>query len=190
MAVNGLHVQAGRKGLIVSAGITTIEPLGKAAGSKGGKYLTFALGYEEYGLEILKVREIIGCVNITAVPRMPPHIKGVINLRGQVISVIDLRARFGMSPAEQTDQTCIIVVEIKKEGRKLSFGIIVDSVSEVLSIGNENIEPSPEFGSSVEMDFILGIGKVGSSVKILLDIDKVLGGIEVSPPAQARMEPI
>ena len=133
----------------MSASATTIEPLGKAAAGKGGKYLTFALGREEYGLEILKVREIIGYVNITAVPRMPPHIKGVINLRGQVISVIDLRARFGMPAAEQTDQTCIIVGEIKKDGRKLSTGLIVDSVSEVLLIGNENIEPSPEFGSSL-----------------------------------------
>jgi purine-binding chemotaxis protein CheW len=181
MAAHGLHVQAGRKGFIVSAGTTTIEPLGKVACSRGGKHLTFALGNEEYGLEILKVREIIGYVAITAVPRMPPHIKGVINLRGQVVSVIDLRARFGMPPAEQTDQTCIIVIEIKKEDRKLSTGIIVDSVSEVLSIASESIEPSPEFGSSVETDFILGIGKVGSRVKILLDIDKVLGTIEAVP---------
>lgn len=162
-------------------GTTTIELIDKAAPSKGGQYLTFALGPEEYGLEILKVREIIGYVDITAVPRVPPHIKGVINLRGQVISVIDLRERFGMQPAEQTDQTCIIVVEIKKEGRKLSTGIIVDSVSEVLSISNEDIEPSPEFGSSVDIDFILGIGKIGSCVKILLDIDKVLGTIETAP---------
>jgi purine-binding chemotaxis protein CheW len=162
------------KDVFVSANTATIEPLGKAVGNKGGKYLTFALSHEEYGLEILKVREIIGYVGVTAVPRMPPHIKGVINLRGQVISVIDLRARFGMPPAEQTDQTCIIVVEIKKEGRKLSTGIIVDSVSEVLSIASENIEPSPEFGLCVETDFILGIGKIGARVKILLDIDKVL----------------
>ena len=174
----------------MSASTTTIEPVDKVASNKGGKYLTFVLGHEEYGLEILKVREIMGYVAITTVPRMPPHIKGVINLRGQVISVIDLRARFGMPPADQTDQTCIIVVEIKKEGRKLSTGIIVDSVSEVLSIANENIEPSPEFGSSVETDFILGIGKVGSSVKILLDIEKVLGAIEVSPPAMPRTEPL
>ena len=159
----------------------TIEPLNKRAGSKGGKYLTFALGHEEYGLEIQKVREIIGYVDITAVPGVPSHIKGVINLRGQVISVIDLRERFDMPAAEQTDQTCIIVVEIKNEGRKLSTGIIVDSVTEVLSIANENIEPSPEFGLGVEMDFILGIGKIGSRVKILLDIDEVLGTIEAAP---------
>ena len=127
---------------------------------------------------------------LTRVPNSPGFVEGVINLRGQVISVIDLRARFGMPPAEQTDQTCIIVGEVKKEGRKLSTGLIVDSVSEVLSIGNENIEPSPEFGSCVDIDFILGIGKVGSCVKIILDIDKVLGAIEVSPPAQSRMEPV
>lgn len=165
----------------MSASTATLESLGKAAGSKGGKYLTFTLGHEEYGLEILKVREIIGCVDITAVPCMPPHIKGVINLRGQVISVVDLRARFGMPPAEKTDQTCIIVIETKKEGRKLSTGIIVDSVSEVLSIAGENIEPAPEFGSCVEIDFLLGIGKIGSCIKILLDIDKVLEPLEAAP---------
>jgi purine-binding chemotaxis protein CheW len=174
----------------VSAGTTTVESLAKVAGGNGGKYLTFALGHEEYGLQILKVREIIGYVDITAVPRVPPHIKGLINLRGQIISVIDLRERFGMPSTEQTDQTCIIVVEIKKEGRKLNTGIIVDSVSEVLSIADESIESSPEFGSCVDIGFILGIGKIGSCVKILLDIDKVLGVLEVSPPAQFRMEPI
>ena len=190
MVANGLHVQPGRKGYIVSAATITTGPLGKAIDNKGGKFLTFALNHEEYGLQILRVREIMEYVPITTVPRMPPHIKGVINLRGQVISVIDLRTRFGMPPTKQTDRTCIIVVEIKKEGRKLSTGIIVDSVSEVLSIASEDIEPSPEFGSNVEMDFILGIGKVESSVKILLDIDKVLGAIEVSLPALPKIEPI
>jgi purine-binding chemotaxis protein CheW len=147
----------------------------------GGKYLTFALGREGYGLEILKVREIIGFMDITAVPRTPGYVKGVINLRGQVISVVDLRTKFGMEPADKTDETCIIVVDISQpNGRKLNTGIIVDKVSEVLNIAAENIEPPPSFGASVDHQFILGMGKTGSSVKILLDIDKVLGGSEVS----------
>jgi purine-binding chemotaxis protein CheW len=146
---------------------------------KAGKYLTFALGREEYGLEILKVREIIGCVEITAVPQTPAYIKGMINLRGQVIPIIDLRAKFGMATAEITEQTCIIVVEIMQNDRRFNTGIVVDHVQEVLDINGENIEESPQFGSSVNTDFILGMGKVGESVKILLDISKVLSNSEI-----------
>jgi len=146
----------------------------------GGKYLTFALGKEEYGLEILKVREIIGYMDITAVPRTPSYVRGVINLRGQVISVVDLRAKFGMEAAQRTDETCIIVVEIKSGDRKLSTGIIVDRVSEVLNIPGENIEEPPTFGASVATDFILGMGKIGQAVKILLDIDRVLAKDEIA----------
>ncbi len=141
---------------------------------KEGKYLTFALAQEEYGLEILKVREIIGYMEITAVPKTPNHVKGVINLRGQVIPVIDLRGKFGMESMEITDETCIIVVEITQEGRAFNTGIIVDHVQEVLDIDGANIEDAPQFGSSVDTGFILGMGKVGDTVKILLDIDRVL----------------
>lgn len=141
----------------------------------GGKYLTFALGKEEYALEILKVREIIGYMDITAVPRTPGYVRGVINLRGQVISVIDLRAKFDMETAQRTDETCIIVVETRHGSRKRSTGIVVDRVSEVLNIAGESIEEPPAFGASVDTDFILGMGKIGQNVKILLDIDKVLG---------------
>jgi purine-binding chemotaxis protein CheW len=148
--------------------------------NKEGKYLTFALGPEEYGLEILKVREIIGYMDITAVPQTPHHVKGVINLRGQVIPVIDLRAKFGMEIAEVTDQTCIIVVEITQGNRSYSTGIVVDRVQEVLDIAGGDIEEAPQFGSSVNTDFILGMGKVGTAVKILLDIDKVLSGTDFS----------
>ena len=147
-----------------------------ATGTRGGKYLTFALGKEEYGLEILKVREIIGWLDITALPRTPAYVKGVVNLRGQVIVVVDLRAKFEMETTARTDQTCIIVVEIAHGGRKLSTGIIVDRVSEVLEIPSNNIEQAPTFGTTVATDFILGMGKVGEAVKILLDIDKVLDG--------------
>jgi purine-binding chemotaxis protein CheW len=139
-----------------------------------GKFLTFALGKEEYGLEILKVREIIGYIDITAVPQTPVYIRGVINLRGQVISVVDLRAKFNMEPAQRTDETCIIVVETVRGDRKVSTGIVVDRVSEVQNIGAEKIEDAPTLGPAVSTDFILGMGKIGDCVKILLDIDRVL----------------
>ncbi|OHB54984.1 MAG: chemotaxis protein CheW [Planctomycetes bacterium GWF2_42_9] len=152
----------------------------KVLQDKEGKYLTFALGSEEFGLEILKVREIIGYMEITAVPQTPSYVKGVINLRGQVIPVVDLRAKFGMETAKVTEETCIIVVEIHQDGRKFSTGIVVDHVQEVLDIDGENIEEAPQFGASVNTDFILGIGKVGDSVKLLLDIDKVLGNCDMA----------
>jgi purine-binding chemotaxis protein CheW len=158
---------------------THVEQSGNAMLEKEGKYLTFALEPEEYGLEILKVREIIGLMDITAVPQTPAHIKGVINLRGQVIPVVDLRARFGMETSEITEQTCIIVVETSQGDRNFSTGIVVDHVQEVLDIAGENIEEAPQFGSSVNTDFILGMGKVGKSVKILLDIDKALEDVEL-----------
>lgn len=159
--------------------VQTLEQPTRAA-ARGGKYLTFALGKEEYGLEILKVREIIGFMDITAVPQTPAYVRGVINLRGQVISVVDLRAKFGMESAPRTDETCIIVVEIRQAGRKLSTGIIVDRVKEVLNIAADQIEDAPSFGAAVDTDFILGMGKIGDSVKILLDIDRVLTAGEVA----------
>jgi len=160
----------------MSETLTQTDRSGKALLDKEGKYLTFALAHEEYGLEILKVREIIGYMDITAVPQTPQHIKGVINLRGQVIPVSDLRTKFGMETAEVTEQTCIIVVEISQGDHTFSTGIVVDHVQEVLDIAGEDIEEAPQFGSSVNTDFILGMGKIGDTVKILLDIDRVLVG--------------
>ena len=159
---------------------TRTQQLNEAIVEKEGKYLTFALGPEEYGLEILKVREIIGYMEITAVPQTPQYVKGVINLRGQVIPVIDLRTNFGMNTAEVTEETCIIVVEISNSSRKFNTGIVVDRVQEVLDIAGEDIEGTPEFGSAVNTDFILGMGKIGDSVKILLDIDRVLASDDFS----------
>ena len=159
---------------------TQNEQLNKAVRDRDGKYLTFALASEEYGLEILKVREIIGSMYITAVPQTPDHVKGVINLRGQVIPVVDLRAKFGMETADVTEQTCIIVVEIAQNDRKFNTGIVVDHVQEVLDIASDSIEPAPQFGSTVNTDFILGMGKIGDSVKILLDIDKVLTSNDIA----------
>jgi purine-binding chemotaxis protein CheW len=145
---------------------------GTTARNLGGKYLTFRLAGEEYGLEILKVREIIGLMDITAVPRTPAFIKGVINLRGKVIPVVDLRLKFGMATVEHTAETCIIVVHVGE----VEMGIVVDKVSEVLSIAAEAIEGTPSFGANVDTEFILGMGKVSGRVSILLDIDKVLAG--------------
>lgn len=140
-----------------------------------GKYLTFTLGTEEFGLEILKVREIIGYMDITAVPRVPHYVKGVINLRGQVIPVIDMRTKFEMETVEITEQTCIIVVDVVGSKGRFNTGIVVDSVREVLDIESDDIEPSPDFNHDTDTSFILGMGKIEGDVKILLDIDKVLG---------------
>jgi purine-binding chemotaxis protein CheW len=145
-----------------------------------GKYLTFRLDREEYGLEILKVREIIGLMGITKVPRTPHYIRGVINLRGKVIPVLDLRAKFGMEVIADTEETCIIVVDVESSGGAIMMGILVDAVSEVLDIQAGEIEEPPTFGSEVDTRFILGIGKVKNSVKILLDIDRVLTGVDIS----------
>ncbi len=135
----------------------------------GGKYLTFKLGEEEYGVQILKVREIIGLMDITKVPQMPGYVKGVINLRGKVIPVIDLRSKFNLPEVEYTDQTCIIVIDVGG-----MVGTIVDNVQEVADISGEQIEPPPPLGSDVDSAFILGLAKSKDNVKILLDIDKVL----------------
>lgn len=157
-----------------------LEQADKTLLDKAGKYLTFALGKEQYGLEILKAREIIGFMDITAVPQTPHYVKGVINLRGQVIPVIDLRTKFGMETAEITEQTCIIVCETQSGSRHFSTGIIVDNVEEVLDIAGQDIEEAPQLGSSVDTSFILGMGKIQDTVKILLDIDKVLAGEDFS----------
>lgn len=144
--------------------------------TRAGKYLTFVIGDEEYGLEILKVREIIGIMDITAVPKTPDFVKGVINLRGKVIPVIDLRLKFSMEEAQRTEETCIIVVSVND----LEVGIIVDKVSEVQDISGEDIEDAPEFGAQVDTEFILGMGKTEGRVTILLDIAKVLGSGDIS----------
>jgi purine-binding chemotaxis protein CheW len=145
----------------------------RTAANKEGKYLTFALAGEEYGIGILKVKEIIGLMAITTVPQTPSYVKGVINLRGKVIPVADLRLKFGMEPMEYTDRTCIIVVEIRGAERTVLMGIVVDSVSEVLNIKGSEIEETPNFGSKLNTAFILGMAKTNGSVKILLDIDRV-----------------
>jgi purine-binding chemotaxis protein CheW len=150
-------------------------PTDEKTRAAAGKYLTFALGPEEFGLEILKVREIVGYMPITAVPQTPAYVKGVVNLRGQVIPVVDLRAKFAMENAPTTSETCIIVVQTTRKGGTCNTGIVVDRVRDVLDIPTQSIEEPPDFGTGVDTEAILGMGKIGDSVKILLDIDRVLG---------------
>ena len=145
-----------------------------------GKYLTFNLADEEYGVEILKVKEIIGLMDITTLPRTPDFVKGVINLRGKVIPVIDLRLKFNMQEIEHTEKTCIIVVEITEGGVDVQIGIIVDSVSEVLNVAADDLEEIPRFGVNLDTEFILGMAKSQDKIRTLLDIDKVLGSEEIS----------
>ena len=145
-----------------------------------GKYLTFTLADEEYGIGILKIKEIIGMMPITTVPQTPEFVKGVINLRGKVIPVIDLRLRFGMGEIDYTERTCIIVVEIDGQAGTVLIGIVVDSVSEVLNVKGDDIEDTPTFGTKLDTEYILGMAKMEGSVKILLDIDQVLSAEELS----------
>lgn len=152
----------------------------KVMAEKGGKYLSFSLAEEEYGIGILKIKEIIGMMNITVIPKTPKFVKGVINLRGKVIPVVDLRLKFGMESIPYTDRTCIIVVEIDGRTGTMLIGIVVDSVSEVLNVRPENIESPPTFGASLDTDYILGMAKMESGVKILLDINRILGADEIA----------
>jgi purine-binding chemotaxis protein CheW len=154
-------------------------------GSPADKYLTFALGDEEYGVPVLKVREIIKMMDITAVPQVPPHVKGVINLRGKVIPVVDLRVRFAFPRQDYTERTCIVVVDVCLSGRTLLMGVVVDAVSEVLSISAEQIQPTPEFGGQISADYMSGMAKVKDAVKILLNLDLVLGADIPGQPAAA-----
>jgi len=153
--------------------LTTTEPAGQTD-ARAGKYLTFQLASEEFGIRVLKVREIMGLQEITSVPQTPAHVKGVINLRGKVVPVIDLRLKFGLPPSEYTQRTCIIVTQIQGERSALLIGIIVDGVSEVLNLTGSDIEDTPNFGEDVSGRYLLGMAKVKGKVKILLDIDAVL----------------
>ena len=154
---------------------TTSETSTPTLLAKPGKYLTFRLGHECYGLPVLQVREIIRLVDITPVPQMPPDIRGVINLRGKIIPVADLRVKFGLAQTEANEQNCIVVVQVRKSaGSVFQLGLIVDAVQEVVQIGTEDLEETPQFGSQATLDYILGIAKLKDRVVILLDMDKVL----------------
>lgn len=148
----------------------------QARATRGGKFLTFFLDKEEYGIEILSVREIIGLLPVTPVPQSPYYVRGVVNLRGQVIPVVDLRLKFGMPALPATDETCIIVVQTG--GAQL--GIIVDKVSEVRDVMGQDIVDAPTLGQEINTDYILGIGKAGSRVLLLLDIGRVFPVVELA----------
>ena len=139
-----------------------------------GKYLTFILGNEEYGILIKRVKEIIGIMDITNIPRTPEFIKGVINLRGKIILIMDLRLRFGLAEKEYNQRTCIIVVEINMGEIKKQMGIVVDTVSEVVNIQKSEIDPTTKYDVSGDTDYLMGLGKIKGKVVLLLDIDQIL----------------
>jgi|SRR5579863_4212029 purine-binding chemotaxis protein CheW len=156
--------------------------------ARAGKYLTFHLGAEEFGIRVLQVREIMGLQDITAVPNTPVYVKGVINLRGKVTPVLCLRSKFGMRPAETTPASCIIVVQVESRGAAVLTGLLVDAVSDVLSIVPGDIEDIPDFGSGKATPHLLGMAKVKGKVKILLDIDQVLKTEERAEPGESPQE--
>jgi purine-binding chemotaxis protein CheW len=145
------------------------------ADSRAGKFLTFFLANEEYGVEILKVQEIIGRMPITPVPLTSKYILGVINLRGKIHPIMDLKIKFGMDQSEITDETCIIVIKTAS----LMMGILVDKVSEVVNVASGDIEDTPSFGADVNTEYLLGVGKTGGKVRLLLDIEKVITASDI-----------
>ena len=147
--------------------------------ARAGKYLVFQLGQEEFGIGVLKVREIMGVQDITAVPQTPGYVKGVINLRGKVIPVVDLRLKFGLPEIEYTQRTCIIVVEVRGTEASTLMGIVVDGVAEVLNLAGSDVEDTPDFGQGAATPYLLGMAKIKGKVKILLDIDQVLSSQEL-----------
>lgn len=159
------------------------EPTAESTASRAGKYLTFYLADEEYGVEILKVQEIIGMLPVTRVPRTPHFVRGVINLRGKVIPIIDLRVKFGMDAATG-EESCMIVVQVQG----VQLGVVVDRVSEVRAITAAEIAEPPSFGSEVDTDFLLGIAKGQGRVALLLDIDRVLTSAEVLDLTAVQVE--
>jgi purine-binding chemotaxis protein CheW len=150
-----------------------------------GKYMTFRLASEEYGLEILKVRELIGLMEITRIPKAPAHLRGVINLRGKVIPVVDLRCKFAMPATDATGQTVIIVVQLAGQNGGLTTGVLVDEVLEVRAISAEDIEPPPVLHEQVTSSFISGVGKADKRVIFLLDIDRILSAEEQTSVTEA-----
>jgi len=142
---------------------------------RAGKYLTFFLASEEYGVEILKVQEIIGRMPITPVPLTSKYIRGVINLRGKIHPIMDLKIKFGMDQSQITDETCIIVIKTAS----MMMGILVDKVSEVVNVASDDIEDTPSFGADVNTEYLLGVGKTGGKVRLLLDIEKVITAADI-----------
>lgn len=165
--------------------MSTASAPSNATSTLAGKYLTVVLDNEAYGIGVLKVREIIRMQKITPVPQMPAFVKGVINLRGRVIPIVDLRVKFGLK-AEFAERTCIVVVQVKLPTEQtVQMGLIVDSVEEVVTLQAGEIEPTPEFGAKIDTAYLLGMAKVKGAVKTLLDIDRVVAPETVQAMNQA-----
>ncbi|HEV8435721.1 MAG TPA: chemotaxis protein CheW [Thermoanaerobaculia bacterium] len=152
------------------------------------QYLTFFIRDEEYAVEILRVKEIIEYEHVTRVPATPAHVRGVINLRGAVLPLVDLSAKFGNDETATTRTTCIIVVETKPEGELLTLGIVASAVSEVVDIADSAIEPPPSFGTGVRVDYLVGMGKLDGRLVLILDIDRVLSPVEIQETIDAADE--
>lgn len=159
---------------------TRLPAAGAAAAGEGGQYLTFLLGGEMYAIDILNIKEIIEYGQVTEVPMMPAFIRGVINLRGRVVPVVNLLARFGKPSSEITKRSCIVIIEAGAEEERQDIGIVVDSVSEVLDIPAGEIEPAPSFGAKIRSDFISGMGKVNGKFVVMLSVNKVLSVEEMA----------
>lgn len=148
-------------------------------GRPGGEYLTFLLAEEEYAIGILQVREIIAYDTVTKVPQTPPSIRGVINLRGSVVPVVDLAIKFGLPETAVTKSTCIVIVEVRLEGEPTVMGVMADAVSQVIELKSEDVEAPPTFGTRVRVDFLRGMGRAGKKFVLILDIDRVLSADEM-----------
>ena len=167
---------------------TKISPAGAGTGAMqaaqdnavGSQYLTFALAHEQYGVDILRVQEIKGWTPVTHIPNAPAYLKGVLNLRGTIVPIVDLRMRFSLEEIEYTPTTVVIVQSLVADGRERTFGIVVDAVSDVLNIHTADIRPKPDFGTAVDADFISGLATVGDSMVMLLDIDRLLRPDEIN----------
>lgn len=144
-----------------------------------GKYLTFTLDKEEYAIEILKVNQVIRMQEITTIPRVPSFVRGVINLRGMIIPIIDMRKKFAMADHADTERSCIVVIQLGQDGKTVNMGIVIDEVREVLEIPAGDIEETPSFGAGIDTEFIMGIAKTGKTVKMMLNIGKVLTSSEI-----------
>lgn len=173
---------------MMNEGATAQAANASSVADMAGKYLTFKLAKEVYGIGILSVQEIIGMLPVTRVPRTAGFVRGVINLRGRVIPVVDLRLKFGMEGKEDTEVTCIIVVQLRVDDRALTMGLIVDEVSEVINILGDQIQPPPEFGSETDTEFLLGMARIGERVVMLLDVEKVLTSHELAAVCNAAQQ--
>jgi purine-binding chemotaxis protein CheW len=167
-----------------------VNASGPPSGERGRQYLTFKLGQREYGLELVRVREIIGLGDITPVPLAPAYLRGVITLRGRVVPVVDLRCKFGMPPTPDHDRKCIIVCDVERERVSTPMSILVDAVSEVIRIDSSEIEGAPAFGTLADTPFIHGITRGATGLKILLDIDVVLSAVSMAEPVPDVLAPL